>query len=1214
MLLFLSFFLLEISQVDLQAQQRIDHFQVFDDTSGLVKGVVSMSQDNQGFLWFGTEGNNGVFRYDGIAFKQYTHDPQNENSLVAGNIYSIITDRNGHIWFASTGGGLSRFNPRRNVFTNYYHSAEDDNSLSDNSVYSMMEDSRGNIWISTPRSLDRYSPDDDLFIHYLPDPGVEKKLSSSWSYHFYESRDGMIWIATYGGGLNVYDPRTDEFTVYRHDPDNRESISDDVCGAVIEDLNGFIWVGGKSGLSRLDRGTGKFTRYSHNPSDPMSLPHNYVWDIAEGPDGSLWLGSFGGGLSKFDRQTGQVRRFIADKNNPGSFSSNLVFFVNHDRSGVLWAGTVDGGLNKYSELNEQFSHYSHIENDNNSFKGASLFSVYQSGDGIIWIGGQGHQYGLDRWDRSRGSVTNFAPGDGERGTLPPKEILSFLEDSSGNLLLGQWGGVVRLDRQDNTFERVFPPPEYSEVFSDKMVKKIAEDREGNLWLATSGGLFKLNRDRGIEEIFYEGTPFSSLLFDRSGNLWAGTSSDGLRLLDKDKGQWTEMIHDPDSPGSFSTGDVMNIHQDRRGRIWIGTLGGLNLWDSGEKSFTLFGRKSGFISDSIFSILEDGDGTLWMGTSAGLVKFNPDDLSVGNFTVSDGLQGNEFSIRSDSAAILDDGTFCFIGKNGLTIFDPGKIHINETAPQIVLTSFKKYNREVDLETSVNFLDQVDLTWEDRMITFEFSALDFTNPHQNRYAYMLEGFDRDWIPSGNEGSATYTNLEGGEYVFRVRASNNHDVWNEEGISLPLSIEPPWWKSRLFYAALVSVILIFIAIVVFYVMKLLYEINEHKNSDAALIKLQSFLTNIINSMPSALIGIDENSRITQWNAMAAHRTGIPSEEALTRELYDVLPWMEQDREAIAKSLHSRELKEIRKDSDKQDRGMIHENILIYPLVDNGVEGAVIRIDDITEQVRIQEMMLQSEKMLSVGGLAAGMAHEINNPLGGLLQTISVMKKRLSELDHPVNKKALEQIGLDKGKLNEYLNERKVLTMLSYISESGRRIADIVKNMLSFSRKGDGRRGPVDLKNLLESTIALAGTDYETMKKFDFKNILISREYDHDLPVIDGESSKLQQVFLNIFKNSSQAMQEANTVSPRIKVRMSYDRDNREVFIEIEDNGPGMSEEVRKRIFEPFFTTKAEGIGTGLGMSVAYFIIKDNHKGEMTVQSSPGKGVSFQIRLPAD
>ena len=394
---------------------------------------------------------------------------------------------------------------------------------------------------------------------------------------------------------------------------------------------------------------------------------------------------------------------------------------------------------------------------------------------------------------------------------------------------------------------------------------------------------------------------------------------------------------------------------------------------------------------------------------------------------------------------------------------------------------------------------------------------------------------------------------------------------------------------------------------------DITERNRSEQESQRLRTLLSNIINSMPSMLIGVDAEGRIAQWNQRAALLTEVPETRAQGRFLEEIVPWLAPEMPRIRQSIASRKPFFEGKIRRVEGGETIFEDVTIYPLITNGVEGAVIRIDDVTDKVRIEEVLVQSEKMLSVGGLAAGMAHEINNPLASIMGNAQVMETRLLHC-LPQNTAAAHEAGISMDALKDYLESRGIPRMLHSIRDSGSQAAQIVNNMLSFSRKGDSIHAPEDIIRLLERTLELACTDYNLKKNYDFKKIKIIREFEPNLPRIMGSASKLQQVFLNLLRNGAEAMGEKTYPegdSPAFTLRGRYTPPW--VRIELEDNGPGLSEAVRKRIFEPFFTTKPVDKGTGLGLSVSYFIITEEHCGVMSVESSVGQWTRFIIDLPS-
>jgi PAS domain S-box-containing protein len=394
---------------------------------------------------------------------------------------------------------------------------------------------------------------------------------------------------------------------------------------------------------------------------------------------------------------------------------------------------------------------------------------------------------------------------------------------------------------------------------------------------------------------------------------------------------------------------------------------------------------------------------------------------------------------------------------------------------------------------------------------------------------------------------------------------------------------------------------------------DISKRKLAEEELRRLRNLLGNIVNSMPSILVGVDTQGKVTQWNREAEKATLVAAQQARGRMLPEVFPQLSGEMGKVFEAIRSFETQKDLKVATDIGGERRYSDVTVYPLIDDAIEGAVIRVDDVTERVRIEELMIQSEKMLSVGGLAAGMAHEINNPLAGILQNVQVIQNRLSSKLRK-NQDVAEACGISIAAIENYMGQRGVYRMIDSIISSGRRAAQIVENMLSFSRKSGADYVPHNLAELLDKTVELVSNDYDLSKRYDFRQINIVREYDAKLPEVPCEGSKIQQVFLNILRNGAEAMADnrSNAVSPQFTLRIKNDRDM--VRIEIEDNGPGMEEEVRRRAFEPFFTTKGVGFGTGLGLSVSYFIITENHLGAMDVSSKAGVGSNFIIRLPLE
>ncbi|WP_319577317.1 PAS domain S-box protein [uncultured Desulfobacter sp.] len=396
---------------------------------------------------------------------------------------------------------------------------------------------------------------------------------------------------------------------------------------------------------------------------------------------------------------------------------------------------------------------------------------------------------------------------------------------------------------------------------------------------------------------------------------------------------------------------------------------------------------------------------------------------------------------------------------------------------------------------------------------------------------------------------------------------------------------------------------------------DISELKQTQEEIRRLRNYLSNIIDSMPSILIGVDNETRITHWNLRARKITRISEEVAKGQSLEKIFPQLENWTEYVQKAIESQQVYHHSRSTRQEKDRVVYEDITIYPLVTDGVGGAVIRIDDVTERVKMEEMMTETEKMLSVGGLAAGIAHEINNPLAGMMQSAYVMKSRLESKNMPANLQVAEKLGIKMEDIWAFMDKRDIFRMIDAINDSGSRAAEIVNTMLSFARKSNAGDMSSHYPNtLMDEILELAAADYDLKKKYDFKSIEIIKQYDEKLPMLLCEGARIQQVLLNILRNGAQAMHTAKTKFPRFIIRIYKVEESEMICMEIEDNGPGMDEETRSKVFDPFFTTKPVGIGTGLGLSVSYFIITKNHKGKIDVISEPGNGATFIIRLPIE
>lgn len=390
------------------------------------------------------------------------------------------------------------------------------------------------------------------------------------------------------------------------------------------------------------------------------------------------------------------------------------------------------------------------------------------------------------------------------------------------------------------------------------------------------------------------------------------------------------------------------------------------------------------------------------------------------------------------------------------------------------------------------------------------------------------------------------------------------------------------------------------------LIDEVARHEQTGRQLRETKLYLQSMINSMPSIIIGVTADAEVTHWNAAAENTFEIFSHDALGQKITALLPRFPITLQTIQTTIREGEpvsSQHVQQHDDEKNR---YYEITIYPLISRTQQGAVIRIDDVTFKVTIENLMIQNEKMYSLGEVAAGIAHEINNPLSVILQnTQNIMRRTDPQLT--MNQTRAQQLNIDLQSVHSYLLASEIPQMMNSIREAGERSASIVRNMLEFSHNSKRIIDLVDMKHLLEQTIVL---NRSTQLANESNQITINTEYLEPLPLIKASAPELQQVLLNLLRNATQALNQHNAQNPRILIKVYVENNN--LVIEVQDNGPGMTDTVREHVFEPFFTTKEVGSGTGLGLSVSYFIITERHQGSIDVKTSPGKGSNFIIKLP--
>ena len=771
--------------------------------NGLSPGQVrDIVQDNQGFLWFNTSGF--LNRYDGYTFKSYTRDAAHPNYAAGGFLNCLFKDRSGYLWISSN-EELDRFDPATETSTRFPIDHDGPNSLV-GPVSHISQDQAGIVWLSTPNGLHRFDPATGTFRHYSHHPSDPASLTSSLVMSTYEDREGTLWVCT-SSGLDAFDRRTGKVT---------DRIPLDVPQArsvkALEDHAGVLWIiyTSGNGLASWDRHTRRLMLYSFKDREPPATELSGAERIYEDADDNLWLTTYGTGLVKIDptRQTAVQYRASRRAN---SIDMDSLLALMEDREGTVWLGVAGTGVDKFRRKPLPFKRY--------VVEPGSLFepfitidtSVYVDSHENIWVGSP---IGLTRIDGKSGEYSLFRQTGPGPARLSNSFVTSMVEDRSGYLWIGTYGGGLnRYDPRTRTFLVFRHNPADPESLSNDTLISLLVDHQGVLWAGTEDGLNRCEDPATGRFRSWRAGPgntspqqIGGIAEDSKGMLWL--SSGTLQRFDPAAGRFTAYQSNSSGTGQANKESsstlvrsgtkkvVSELAIDHSGTIWAATEDGLLRFDPQHERFTTYYESDGLPSNSINAVLEDHNGNLWVSTAAGLSRFNPRKKTFVNYDEADGLTSDNFE-GFPVAYQTRSGQMFFGNSRGLTSFWPDQIVEQPFTPPVVLTEFSVLNRPVApgpnslLAGSIAFTRSLTLSHKQNVFSFEFAALSYLDPPRNQYRYMLEGLDHSWIPVDSDHRiATFTTLPAGNYTLRAQGSNNRGVWNEQGVALQLTILPPWW----------------------------------------------------------------------------------------------------------------------------------------------------------------------------------------------------------------------------------------------------------------------------------------------------------------------------------------------------------------------------------------------------------------------------------------
>ncbi len=791
---FIFFFLLTSSLFFFAVGQNL-RFGRLSVEKGLSQSTVYCTyQDSQGYIWVGTE--DGLNKYDGYTFDIYKFDPTDSTTLSNNIVRCIFEDKQNELWIG-TDNGLNKFNPSNGSFTRYQNIPGNSSTLSSNIITSITQDNKNEIWIGTNNGLNKLDLGSEIFSSFHSVDGNTNSLSSNFisAVYFFNNK---LWVGTASNGLNQFDIET--HLSKRISSSSQSALSDNEVSCISSDKKGNLWVGTLNGGVNIISSNGKISRF--NMSNGLSS--NSVFTIHEDNFGTMWLGTFGGGLDALNLLTNKIINYHRESQNSESISSNKIYHLFEDKAGTIWISTANG-LSFYNRTIAKFTTLKINDNDD-AASNNSIFSICEDKQGNVWTGSLGS--GLNVFSRNENRFVNEKFPSISNPLLRFSNVFSITVDKNDIVWIGTSDGLLSYNKTNGSIA------EYKTSnggLSNNYVRCVIEDKSGQLWIGThGGGIDKLNKDSGKSKIYKKINGDNSSLSsdvvvsiyeDKKGQLWIATYGGGLCLFNQKTEKFTTFKNNPADNKSISSNFIHSIFEDINGKLWIGTYGGgLNIYDSQKKSFTHYTERDGLPNNIINSIISDSNNNIWLSTNNGVCKLNIHNdqklltADSRTYNIQDGLQ-NKFN--ENSSFLGKGGWLYFGGSNGLNVFHPDSIVDNTVIPPVVITRFYLFEKPARMDTLITSKHTLHLNYTQNFFSFEFAALNYLFPDKNRYAYMMENLNDEWTYSGTRRYATYTNIDPGEYIFRVKACNNDGVWNETGIAIKITIDPPIWKTKWFIA---------------------------------------------------------------------------------------------------------------------------------------------------------------------------------------------------------------------------------------------------------------------------------------------------------------------------------------------------------------------------------------------------------------------------------
>lgn len=1218
-----------------QAQQQNTRFTYLTTNQGLSQNnVTCIVQDKKGFMWFGTR--DGLNKYDGYTYTLYRNDPLKSTSLSHSYVHSLFEDKQGRLWVGTDDGGLSLFDAKTETFTNYKHIPGLENSLGHNKVMAIAQDAHGYLWVGTSGGgLDRFDTQQKTFTHFSHQAANTGSLSHNQVSSVFIDRAGVVWVGTQGGGLNRLDQKTNSFTHYIHNPNDQHSLSQNYVTSCFEDSQGRFWVATDNGLNRFDRDQEVFTHFQQTTDLPAQLSHSDVKALAEDKDHNLWIGTQNGGITLLNPD-GTFSYYPYQVDNNRGLNSGSIYSIYRDRTGTMWVGTFSGGVNKLDSPPLKFKLYQRTRINTNRLSNNNILAVWEDYRGDLWLGTDGG--GINVLTKGQSVFRAYQDTSRFAASISTNFVLTIYEDRAKRIWTGNFkGGLTLFNRAKNAFE-----PKGN--FSPLSISAILEARNRIMWLGTfEEGLIRYDQATGETTKYHPNAAqagklnyptITSLWEDSLGNIWMGTDGGGINVFYPATNKFTQFIHKDSNLKTLSSNQVNILFESSTGQLWIGTNAGLNRFNPTTQTFMAYRQQDGLANEVIQGILEDKHGTLWLSTNKGLSSFNPKTYSTHNFDANDGLQESSFNRMSCYKSL--SGQLFFGGLGGLNSFFPDSLHYNSFIPPVYITDFQLFNKSVYMHDAQSVLHKpisetrdISLSYHQSVLSFEFAALNYIVSTNNQYAYKLEGFDRDWIQAGTKRTATYTNLDPGDYVFRVRASNNDGIWNQTGTFVNLHIIPPVWQTDWFKSLALLLLLGSLYIVyrlrvshikaqqvslqnqvrarsieilqqkqeleaqALHMQLLQVKVEQQKDRDQLQESEQRFqeiaenvdeIFWIHSAEPFQLLYVNAAfERVWNTTFPQSHEdAALFMESFLQEDRVAVWAFIEQYKAGIAGELYYR-LQVI----DKPLRWL-----LIRTFVIRNKAGKVLRhigiASDVTSQKEKEfflQQSLQREQELNQlkSQFVSTASHEFRTPLTTIQSSVELIKLYIDLPATSARTSIQKHLGVIEKQISQFS------TLLTDVLTIGQ----IDAGKIAYTPKSE---------DVIALCLGLIETHFSG--RSDQRSVQLNTEGTPYL--VDLDAKLISHVLINLLSN---AFKFSLNTPPILRIQFS----TRQLVLQVIDTGIGIPISEQSSLFQAFFrASNTAGIqGTGLGLVIARQFV-DSHGGQMDVESQERSGTTFTVTLP--